>query len=164
LPSLRDIRRRIRSVQSTQQITKAMELVAASKLRRAQGRVESARPYGQKLQQMLESLSDAATDLHHPLFEERPVKSTLLLIIAADRGLCGSYNSNILRTAFRYLKDAPVGSVRLGLVGKKGLDFFKKKPFPIALKIQQTNGKADLPTVRNLANEIVGLYQSGQVD
>lgn len=164
MPSLRDIRRRIRSVESTKQITKAMELVAAARLRRAQTRVESARPYGLKMQQMLESLAGAAAGLKHPLFEERQVKSTLLVVVSADRGLCGSYNSNILRTANRYLAEMPRDSVRLGLIGKKSVSFFKKKPYPIAFKIEQTGGKADLALVRNLANDITAMFQSGEVD
>jgi F-type H+-transporting ATPase subunit gamma len=164
LPSLRDIRRRIKSVESTKQITKAMEMVAAAKLRRAQTRVESARPYGLKMQQMLESLAGAAAGLNHPLFEERPVKTTLLVVISADRGLCGSYNSNILRTANRFLKEMPKDSVRLGLIGKKAVTFFKKRPVPIAFKIDQTGGKADLALVRNLANDITAMFQSGEVD
>jgi F-type H+-transporting ATPase subunit gamma len=141
-----------------------MELVAAAKLRRAQTRVESARPYGLKMQQMLESLAGAAAGLNHPLFEERQVKSTLLVVVSADRGLCGSYNSNILRTANRYLKEMPADSVRLGLIGKKAVNFFKKKPYPTAFKIDQTGGKADLALVRNLANDITAMFQSGEVD
>jgi F-type H+-transporting ATPase subunit gamma len=164
LPSLRDIKRRIKSVESTKQITKAMEMVAAAKLRRAQSRVESARPYGLKMQQMLESLAGAAASLHHPLFEERKVNSTLLVIIAADRGFCGSYNSNILRTAFKYLKETPQDSVKLGLVGKKAVDFFKRKPYPIAFKIPQTGGNADVQMVRNLASTITNGFESGQYD
>lgn len=164
MPSLRDIRRRIRSVESTKQITKAMELVAAARLRRAQTRVESARPYGLKMQQMLESLAGAAAGLHHPLFEERQVKSTLLVVVSADRGLCGSYNSNILRAANRYLAEMPKDSVRLGLIGKKSVSFFKKRPYPIAFKIEQTGGKADLTLVRNLANDITAMFQNGEVD
>ncbi len=164
MPSLRDIRRRIRSVESTKQITKAMELVAAARLRRAQTRVESARPYGLKMQQMLESLAGAAAGLNHPLFEERQVKSTLLVVVSADRGLCGSYNSNILRTANRYIAEMPKDSVRLGLIGKKAVSFFKKRPHPIAFKIEQTGGKADLALVRNLANNITAMFQNGEVD
>lgn len=164
MPSLRDIRRRLRSVESTKQITKAMELVAAAKLRRAQVRVESARPYGLKMQQMLESLAGAAANLHHPLFEERPVKSSLLVIIAADRGLCGSYNSNILRTGLKNAKEAPPDSIRLGLIGKKAVDFFKKQPFPVLFKIPRTEGKADLAMVRRLAADITGIYERGEVD
>jgi F-type H+-transporting ATPase subunit gamma len=141
-----------------------MEMVAAAKLRRAQTRVESARPYGLKMQQMLESLAGAAAGLDHPLFEERPVKTTLLVVISADRGLCGSYNSNILRTANRFVKEMPKDSVRLGLIGKKAVTFFKKRPVPIAFKIEQTGGKADLALVRNLANNITAMFQSGEVD
>jgi F-type H+-transporting ATPase subunit gamma len=141
-----------------------MELVAAARLRRAQTRVESARPYGLKMQQMLESLAGAAAGLHHPLFEERQVKSTLLVVVSADRGLCGSYNSNILRAANRYLAELPKDSVRLGLIGKKSVSFFKKRPYPIAFKIEQTGGKADLTLVRNLANDITAMFQNGEVD
>ncbi len=104
MASLRDIKRRIKSVESSRQITKAMEMVAAARLRRAQSLVESARPYGLKMQQMLESLAGAASSLKHPLFEDRKVNSTLLVIMSADRGLCGSYNSNIMRAAIQYLK------------------------------------------------------------
>lgn len=164
MPSLRDIRRRLRSVESTKQITKAMELVAAAKLRRAQVRVESARPYGLKMQQMLESLAGVAATLHHPLFEERPVKSSLLVIVAADRGLCGSYNSNILRTGLKYIKEAPIGTVKIGLVGKKAVDFFRKQPYPILFKIPRTEGKADMTTVRRLAADITRIYERGEVD
>jgi len=121
-----------------------MEMVAAARLRRAQTRVESARPYGLKMQQMLESLAGAAAGLNHPLFEERQVKSTLLVVVAADRGLCGSYNSNILRTANRYIAETPKDSVKLGLIGKKAVSFFKKRPHPIAFKLEQSGGKADL--------------------
>ena len=164
MPSLRDIRRRIRSVESTMQITKAMELVAAAKLRRAQTRVEAARPYGLKMQQMLESLAGAASSVHHPLFEEREVKKSLLVVVSGDRGLCGSYNSNILRTAVRYLKESPIDSVKLGLVGKKATDFFKKRPYPISFKIPTTDGKADLTMIRSLVNDITSLYEQGAVD
>lgn len=164
MASLRDIKRRIRSVESTQKITKAMEMVAAAKLRRAQMRVESARPYGLKMQQMLESLAGAASSLNHPLFEERKVSSSLLVVIAADRGLCGSYNSNVMRKAIQYLKESAKDSVKLGLVGKKSCDFFKKKPFPIAFQIPQTGGNADMTMVRSLANDITGSFESGEVD
>ena len=164
MASLRDIKRRIKSVESSRQITKAMEMVAASRLRSAQSMVESARPYGLKIQQMLESLAGTASSLHHPLFEERKVSSSLLVVIAADRGLCGSYNSNIMRAALQYLKESPGDSVKLGLVGKKGVDFFKKRPFPIAFRIPQTGGRADIQMVRNLANDITSSYEKGEID
>ena len=148
MPSLRDIKRRIKSVQNTQQITKAMEMVSAVKLRKAQQRVEAARPYGLKMQQMLESVATAAAGLNHPLFEEREVKTTLLVVFSSDRGLAGSYNSNIIRNAVRYLHKAPAGSVRLGLIGKKAMEYFKRRPYPIDFAITDLGGNVDLVRTR----------------
>jgi len=164
MPSLRDIKRRIKSVQNTQQITRAMEMVAAARLRKAQQRVEAARPYGLKMQQMLESLAAAAAGLRHPLFEEREVKTTLLVVISSDRGLAGSYNSNIIRTATRYLQKAPEGSVRLGIIGKKANEFFKRRPFPIDFAITDFGGMPDLIRIRRLAMDITDKFQRGEVD
>jgi F-type H+-transporting ATPase subunit gamma len=90
MATLRDLRRRIKSVQGTQQITKAMEMVAAAKLRRAQARVESSRPYATKMQAMLDNLTRAAASLDHPLFEKREVKKVGVALVTSDRGLCGS--------------------------------------------------------------------------
>ena len=164
MPSLRDIKRRIRSVQSTQQITKAMEMVSAAKLRKAQSRVEAARPYGLKMQQMLESLASAAAGLNHPLFEEREVKTTLLVLFTSDRGLAGSYNSNIIRTAQRYLHKAAPGSVHLGIIGKKANEYFKRRPYPIEFAITDLGGNVDLVRTRQLANDITDKFYHGQVD
>ncbi len=164
MPSLRDIRRRIRSVQNTQQITKAMEMVSAAKLRKAQTRVESARPYGLKLQQMLESLAEAASGLHHPLFEEREVKKRLLVLFTSDRGLCGSYNSNIVRTATRYLKESAADSVKLGIIGKKASDYFNRRPYPISFSITDLGANVDLVRTRQLATQITDMFQLGEVD
>jgi F-type H+-transporting ATPase subunit gamma len=164
LPSLRDIRKRIKSVESTKQITKAMEMVSAAKLRRSQTRVEAARPYGLKMQQMLESLAGAASNLHHPIFEERPIKTSLLVVITSDRGMCGSYNSNVLRTAFQYTRERSVDTVKLGLIGKKSVNAFKKKPYPIAFTLPSLGGSAELSVVRTLANDITNMYEQGVVD
>lgn len=164
MPTLRDIRRRIRSVQNTQQITKAMEMVSAAKLRRAQARVEAARPYGLKLQQMLESLAGAASSLHHPLFEEREVKKRLLVLFTSDRGLCGSYNSNIVRTAMSYLKESRAESVKLGIVGRKAYDYFTKRPYLISFSITDLRATVDLIRIRQLATQITDMFRSGEVD
>jgi F-type H+-transporting ATPase subunit gamma len=96
-----------------------MEMVAAAKLRKAQARVEAARPYGLKMQQMLESLASAAAGLEHPLFEEREVSKKLLVVVSSDRGFNGSYNSNIIRTASSYIEESPPDSVTIIL--KNGL-------------------------------------------
>jgi len=164
MPSLRDIKRRIRSIENTQQITRAMEMVAAARLRKAQARVEAARPYGLKMQQMLESLAAAASGLHHPLFEERKVRGTLLVVFSSDRGLAGSYNSNVIRNAVRYLRQAPEGSVRLGLVGKKANEYFKRRPYPIEFSITDLGGKVDLTRTRRLALDITDKFYRGDVD
>ena len=164
MATLREIKRRIKSVETTRQITKAMQMVAAAKLRRAQARVEAARPYGLKMQQMLESLAGAATSLNHPLFEERKINTTLLVVISADRGFCGSYNSNLVRAAMRYLKESPRDSVKLGLIGKKAVDFFKKRPYPIAIRVPHTGGRVDMQMIRNLANDISRSYERREVD
>ncbi len=164
MPTLRDIKRRIRSVENTQQITKAMEMVSAAKLRKAQARVEAARPYGLKMQQMLESLATAAAGLEHPLFEEREVKRSLLVVFTSDRGLAGSYNSNVNRTAMRYLIGAPSGSVKLGIIGKKAADFFRRRPFPIDFAITDLAGNVDLIRTRHLANDITNKFYNREVD
>src|SRR5262249_49769608 len=113
MASLKDLRRRIRSTKSMQQIFKAMEMVAAAKLRRAQGRAQAATPYARKITDMLSNLAGAAADLEHPLFKVRPVKTTLLVVITADRGFAGTYNTNILRQAEQRVREAPAGSVQL---------------------------------------------------
>ena len=99
MASLKELRRRIRSVKSTQQITKAMEMVAAAKLRRAQARAIAARPYAAKMTEMLANLSGAAAELENPLFQAREVKTTALVVVTSDRGLAGAYNTNLVRAA-----------------------------------------------------------------
>jgi len=164
MPTLRDIKRRIRSVENTQQITKAMEMVAAAKLRKAQARVEAARPYGLKMQQMLESLASAAAGLENPLFEERDVNKKLLVVVTSDRGFTGSYSSNIIRTASTYIKESPPDMVQLGIVGKKAYDYFKKRPQPIAFAITDLGARVDLVRIRQLASDITDLFSSREVD
>lgn len=130
MPTLRDIRRRIRSVQSTQKITRAMKLVAAAKLRRAQDRILAARPYASKMGELLGHLVAAAdTDEHpvHPLLERREGPRRQLVVITADRGLAGAFNSNILRRALDWLREAGEADVTLVLVGRKGRDFFRRR-------------------------------------
>src|SRR5436190_14434049 len=105
MPSLLDIRRRIRSVKNTQQLTKAMKTVSAAKLRRAQERVLSARPYAEQLKRVLGNLTARIETVSHPLLEVRPQEKILLVVVTADRGLCGAFNSNILRVASQFLRE-----------------------------------------------------------
>src|SRR6266540_2174 len=119
MATLRDIQRRIRSVQSTQKITKAMKLVAAAKFRRAQERILEARPYAKKMNELLSGLVGRTGDETHPLLARRDTERKRLVIITADKGLCGAFNSNILRESLRFLRGAEETSVTLVVVGKK---------------------------------------------
>jgi len=164
MQSTRDIRRRIRSVSSTQQITKAMEMVAAAKLRRAQSRLAQARPYAEKAEEILKNLAGAAADSSHPLLEVRPVKKTFLVAIASDRGLCGSYNANVIRRAEAFLKDYNFDNCELVLVGKKGFDFYKKRNWPIRKVFADFGGNLHLAKAKTLANELMKVYENKEVD
>src|SRR5438477_5879071 len=127
MPNLLDIRRRIRSVKNTQQLTKAMKTVSAAKLRRAQERVFSARPYAEQLKRVLGNLTARLEDVSHPLLEVRPEERILLIVVTADRGLCGAFNPNITRTAQGFLRDHKDKTIQLVTVGRKGRDFFRRR-------------------------------------
>ncbi len=134
MPSLIDLRRRIRAVKSTQQITKAMKMIAASRLRRAQERVVAARPFAQRMLTVLNGLVSRVEADAHPLLR-MPDQSTgrpLLIVITADRGLCGSFNTNVLKGASQFITQETQGrQVALGLVGRKGRDFFRRRGFDV---------------------------------
>ncbi|MGH8310910.1 MAG: ATP synthase F1 subunit gamma [Steroidobacteraceae bacterium] len=137
MPSLIDLRRRIRAVKSTQQITKAMKMVAASKLRRAQERITSARPFAQDMLRVLNGLASRVDPSSHPLLDlrEAGARQTLLIVITADRGLCGSFNTNVVKGVGAFMSESPGAragvAVALGLVGRKGRDFFARRGFDV---------------------------------
>jgi len=131
MATLRDIQRRIRSVQSTQKITRAMKLVAAAKLRRAQERILSARPYANKMAELLGNLVSDAEDSGHPLLEQREGPRRQIVIITADRGLAGAFNSNIIRRANDLIRESSSAEITLVVVGRKARDFFRRRTFPI---------------------------------
>jgi F-type H+-transporting ATPase subunit gamma len=164
MPSLKDLRRRIRSTRSTQQITKAMEMVAAAKLRRAQARALASRPYAAKITQMLQNLSGAAGELDHPLLKAREVKRTALVVMASDRGLAGAFNANLIRTAEHGLREAELGSMPLVLIGKKARDYFKRRKYPVLASYVDVPAEANLEFVKRLTQDLAGFYVSGQVD
>ena len=135
MPSLIDIRRRLRSVKSTQQITKAMKMVAAAKLRRAQERVVGARPYATLLTDVLASVTAHAGALTHPLLEAREEKRVIVLVVAGDRGLAGAFNTNVNRATAQLLAAHPQWSeVRLLPVGKKAVEFWRRRKYPLTEK------------------------------
>jgi len=135
MPNLIDLRRRIRSVKNTQQITSAMKMVSAAKLRRAQDRVIAARPYAALMRDMLGSilaqLPEGSAVLEHELLQRRQEKRVTLLLISGDKGLCGAFNSNITRFATRFVSENPGNEITLECIGRRGRDFFRRKRVPI---------------------------------
>src|SRR3954465_8377901 len=141
MPSLLDIRRRVRAVKSTQQITKAMKMVAASRLRRAQERIQAARPFAIEARRVISSLASRVDTSKHPLLDERTTPlaggKALLIVVTADRGLCGSFNTNIIKAASTFVVENAARQVALGLVGRRGRDYFGRRGFEVV--IEQVN-------------------------
>ena len=164
MSSLRALRRRIRSVQNTQQITKAMEMVAAAKLRRAQTRAQAARPYAARITAMLDRLASEASELDHPLFKAREVRRTALVLVTSDRGLCGAYNSTLVRAAEHRLRAAEPGSLPLVLVGRKGRDYFRRRRYPVLAAHTPVPAEASLEFARTLTQDLIARFLSGEVD
>ena len=131
MATLRDIKRRIRSVQSTQKITRAMKLVAAAKLRRAQERILAARPYANKMAELLGNLVSGADGDGHPLLEQREGPRRQIVVITADRGLAGAFNSSIIRRAVELIRESSAAELTLVVVGRKARDFFRRRPHTI---------------------------------
>ena len=129
MPNIKEVKNRIGSVKSTQQLTKAMKMVAAAKLKRAQDKVTELRPYSNKLNEILSNLSDSISNV---LFEQRDVKNKLFIVVASDKGLCGSFNSNIFKL-FNSVSDNNhhLDSINILPIGKKAYDFFKKKDYKV---------------------------------
>jgi F-type H+-transporting ATPase subunit gamma len=165
MPSLLDLRRRIRAVKSTQQITKAMKMISASKLRRAQDRVVGARPFALQMQRVLNSLASRVDPSSHPLLAEREQGAeakVLLIVITADKGLCGGFNTNIIKAASAFINTA--GSpVELGLVGRKGRDFFKRRGFEIRIEEIGIFQRVKYADAKRIADAAIEEFTSGRV-
>jgi len=162
MSTLRDIRTRLRSVENIKKITDAMEKVAAVQLRRAQGKAEQSRPYISKIKEIIEKL--AAGDSAHPLFEHREVKKTGLVIISADRGLSGSYNTNILTTADNFLKQYSPNNIELILFGKKALEYYRSRKWPIRYESTNWGGKLSFHQIKIFTNQLVHWFLEGEFD
>jgi F-type H+-transporting ATPase subunit gamma len=147
-----------------QQIFKAMEMVAAAKLRRAQLRAQAASPYSAKISAMLANLSGSAAELEHPLFQQREVKTTALVVITADRGFAGAYNTTILRVAEQKLKRATPGSVQCVVVGRKGRDYLRRRHHPVLAAHTDLPGEASLELARAITQDLTRRFISGEVD
>ncbi|MEK6693693.1 MAG: ATP synthase F1 subunit gamma [Nitrospirota bacterium] len=160
MPTLRDIKRRITSIKSTQQITKAMKMVAASKLRRAQERIFEARPYANKMFAVLSSLAMRAKGEEHSLLAKRGGLKTEVLVITSDRGLCGALNANILKKASEFIKEKKKDNyeVSINVIGRKGRDFFRRRNIPLRKTRVGLSGKVIYSNAQEIAMEIVKNY------
>ncbi|HEY2941394.1 MAG TPA: ATP synthase F1 subunit gamma [Vicinamibacteria bacterium] len=166
MPALIDIRRRIRSVKNTQQITKAMKMVSAAKLRRAQEAMFAARPYARKMMEVLNSLATRANPDAHPLLEEHGDEKVLLVIITADKGLCGGFNANIIRAAARFLEEQQRGErkLELDLVGRKGRDFFRRRRYRVRSEHIGLFQALQFPAAQRIAQSLIKSYVEREVD
>src|SRR6266487_1615743 len=165
MPTPRDIRRRIRSVESTQKITRAMKLVAAAKLRRAQERILAARPYAGKMAELLGNLvSSGADEAPHPLLAQREGPRRQIVIITADKGLAGAFNSNIIRRSLEFIRGSNATEVTLVVVGRKARDFYRRRPFTIKRDMVGFWDKLAYSHAQELADYFMAQYLDGEVD
>jgi F-type H+-transporting ATPase subunit gamma len=164
MPGTKEIRQRIRSVISIQQITRAMEMIAVSRLKRAEERLRSARPYAEKIQELMESLAPSLPRVDHPLLVKREVKRIGLVLITSDKGLCGGYNTNVIAQANRFIGQFADKEVRLILIGRKGYDFFRRKNYPIDHTILQISKDISLQEVKEISGVIVKGFQKAHYD
>ncbi|HYS04252.1 MAG TPA: ATP synthase F1 subunit gamma [Candidatus Dormibacteraeota bacterium] len=170
MANVRDYRTRIRSVKSTQQITRAMKMVAAAKLRRAQDRILAARPYARKMLEVLSSLAARANPEKHPLLVRRSEGKVLLVVVAADKGLCGSFNTNIVNRARAVLDDLAAssgpaaGTILVDIIGRKARDWFRRRPYPVRRVQVDLIRDVSLEDTRGIATDLIEQFTSGAID
>ncbi|HEY8226250.1 MAG TPA: ATP synthase F1 subunit gamma [Pyrinomonadaceae bacterium] len=161
MPNLLDIRRRIKSVKNTQQITKAMKMVSAAKLKRAQDRVVTARPFANKMTEVLGELAKRTDeDFHHPLLDQRGDQRYLLVLITADKGLCGAFNTNLIKAAQSFIRENTDKNVEILAIGRKGRDFFRNRRAKIAGEFVGLTGKGriEFSEALEVARDIIKRY------
>lgn len=162
MPNARDIRRRIKSVKNIQQITKAMEMVAAARLRRAQEKAVACLPYVNKLEAILESVAAHSTNRSHPLLRKRSTNKALYLIVSADKGLAGAYTSNLLREALAHMKTT--GSTGMIVTGRKGRDYFRRRGYSLVNSYVGGSERPRFDDAGLISREIIQAYASGEFD
>lgn len=165
MATLRDIKRRITAVKNTKQITKAMKMVAAAKLRKAQARMLEMRPYADKMNEVIASLSGDGEGLH-PLLVQRPRKTVEIVVLTSDRGLCGAFNTNIMKAAERTIAKWKQENfnVSISVVGKKAFDYFKRRNVPLRNSWLGISGKMAYSDVQKIANDIIDSYSNETID
>jgi F-type H+-transporting ATPase subunit gamma len=164
MPTLLDYRRRIRSVKSTQQITRAMKFVAAAKLRRAQEGVFAARPYAREILRVLRSAAARMEEAAHPLLERRPEERILMVVLTGDRSLCGAFNTNVIRRATIFLRENSSKQSQVIAIGKKGRDTLRKRGWTIVGEYLNVSAKVNFATAKEIAAQIAKLYTDHKVD
>jgi F-type H+-transporting ATPase subunit gamma len=164
MPALIDIRRRIRSVKSTQQVTRAMKMVSAAKLRRAQEAIFAARPFARKMLEVLNRMASRADPHAHPLLETRGEGRVLAVVITADKGLCGAFNANIIRRVSRFLAERPEVDVAFSFVGRKGRDFFRRRQVKIRSEHVGILQSLRFETAQKIASNLIEAFTSSEVD
>jgi F-type H+-transporting ATPase subunit gamma len=168
MPSLIDYRRRIRAVKSTQQITKAMKMVAASRFRRAQERILGTRPYYRQLVRVMHGLASRVEEEKHPLFAvrdlDRPGARVLLIVVTADKGLCGAFNTNLIKLAAQQLTGTPGRDFVTALIGRKGRDFFRRRGVPCRFELVGIFNDVKFVHAQEIARDAIEAFTAGEVD
>ena len=164
MATAKDIRRRIRTVKNIEKITNAMKMVAAARLKKAQDRAEAARPYAEKMHEVMRNLASNTGEITHPLLEVREEQNVAYVIIGADRGLAGSYNSNVMNKVIREIGARSPESVKLVLVGRKTVNFFKKRPYEVISTLESPGTEVNFVDIRNITTKIRSMFESGEVD
>ena len=167
MANLLDIRRRIKSVKNTQQITKAMKMVSAAKLKRAQNRVINARPFADKMNQVLSELAaQTSEDFHHPLLDQRGDERYLVVLVTADKGLCGAFNTNLIKAAQVFVKANPDKQIEWVTVGRKGRDFYRRRDANIVTEYIGLTGKGrvDFEEALDVAKDVINRFTEDRSD
>jgi F-type H+-transporting ATPase subunit gamma len=164
MPAIVDIRRRIKSVKNTQQITKAMKMVSAAKLRRAQEAMFAARPFARRMLDVLSSMAARAKPESHPLLAERKGNRVLLVVVTADKGLAGGFNANILRAGMQFLAQRAGSDLSVEVVGRRGRDFFRRREHRIRTEHVGIFQALRYPTAQAIAKDLMRIYIAGEVD
>lgn len=166
MPSLKDLSIKITGIKKTEQITKAMNMVAAAKMRGAQERMERFRPYAGKFESVMGQLSGGANSNSSPLMEVRDVKKILLLVVTSDRGLCGAFNANIINASDKFLKEktSEGKEAQTACIGKKGFNFFRKSDFSVVHKAVDCMADIQMVDARNAGQEIIRMFLEGEID
>jgi F-type H+-transporting ATPase subunit gamma len=166
MPTLRDIRKRLKAIQNTKKITAAMKMVAAAKLRKVQDRMLNFRPYAIKMDSVLSDLAKVAEREIHPLLALRPRKTVEVIVITSDRGLCGAFNTNILRASANYINGLKKEGleISLGTVGRKARDYFRRRDVPIRKSWIGLSGKLKYSDAQDIANDLIENYKNETAD